>query len=77
MICPYCHNENKLDALTCDFCMHVLPMNKGREKEIKTKKSQEKKSHFHNSIVKLIGTLLGVCAIAGIIIVMWVIKKRG
>ena len=37
MICPKCHNENKYDALTCDFCMAKLPMTKAREEEIKRK----------------------------------------
>ena len=28
MICPKCHNDNRYDALTCDFCMAKLPMTK-------------------------------------------------
>lgn len=43
MICPKCHNENKYDALTCDFCMARLPMTKEREEEIKRKQKIEKK----------------------------------
>ena len=35
MICPNCHNENRYDALTCDFCMAKLPMTTKRQKEIK------------------------------------------
>ena len=38
MRCPKCHNENKYDALTCDFCMAPLPMSEERMKEIKEKK---------------------------------------
>ena len=36
MICPRCHNENRYDALTCDFCMGKLPMTKERQAEIQT-----------------------------------------
>ena len=46
MICPKCHNENKYDALTCDFCMARLPMTKAREEEIKRKQKIEKIQYF-------------------------------
>ena len=34
MLCPHCHSENNYDALTCDFCMHELPMTEARKQEI-------------------------------------------
>ena len=46
MKCPHCHNENKYDNLTCDFCMAPLPMTKEREEEIKVKKALERKAKF-------------------------------
>lgn len=76
MLCPYCHSENKYDALTCDFCMRELPMDSKRVKEIKTKKKIERKNIFSTSIAKMIGTILGVLAIILIIVFAW-LKTRG
>ena len=41
MICPKCHNDNRYDALTCDFCMAKLPMTKERQLEINKQKKLE------------------------------------
>lgn len=75
MLCPYCHNENKFDALTCDFCMHELALTDKRIKEIDAKNKLAKKEKFRLSIIKLIGTLLGVLLIAGIIIFVYFRRK--
>ncbi len=76
MKCPYCHNENKLDALTCDFCMKELPMTEERKLAIKKDKSIQKKSKYHSSMIKLIGALLGVIAIIAVIVIAW-LRTRG
>ncbi len=75
MICPKCHNENKYDALTCDFCMSKLPMSEARKKEIEQKKKVEKKAKFNNSMTKLIGLLMGLFLLIGIVVVMYLIRK--
>lgn len=75
MICPKCHNENKYDALTCDFCMSRLPMTKEREEEIKKRRKLEKKAKFNKSVTKLIGLLLGLFVLVGIVVVMYIIRK--
>ncbi len=69
MICPRCHNDNKYDNLTCDFCMAPLPMTEARKKEIEEKKKIEQKAKMSKSMDKLVGLLLGVLVI--IIIVIW------
>ncbi len=76
MICPYCHAENKYDALTCDFCLKELPMTEKRKNEIKNIKKKEKKNKYHNSMIKLIGTILGVIAIIVVIVIAW-LSSRG
>ena len=68
MICPRCHNENKYDNLTCDFCMATLPMSEKRKAEIAKRKEQEKKAAMKKSMDKLIGLLAGVLVILGIVI---------
>ena len=75
MRCPKCHNENKYDALTCDFCMATLPMTEERMKEIKEKKKIEKKARMHNTMVKLTGLLIGVGAIVGIIVIVYLLRS--
>ncbi len=75
MLCPYCHAENKFDALTCDFCMHELPMTKAREEEIKEKRRILKQNKFRASIIKLVGTVLGILAIIAVVVIAWVVKK--
>lgn len=75
MRCPRCHNENKYDALTCDFCMSPLPMTEEREKEIKEKKKLEKAARLEKSITKLVGLLIGVAIIVGIVVVAYMLKK--
>lgn len=75
MICPRCHNENKYDALTCDFCMAKLPMSEARRAEIEKKKQIEKKAKLNNSITKLAGLLLGLFLLIGLVVVMYFIRK--
>ncbi len=75
MICPKCHNENRYDALTCDFCMAKLPMTKERIEEIKQKRKLEKKAKFSKSMTKLAGLLLGLFVIIGIIVVAYLVRK--
>lgn len=75
MRCPKCHNENKYDALTCDFCMATLPMTEERMKEIREKKKIEKKTRMHNTMVKLAGLLIGVGAIVGIIVIVYLMRS--
>lgn len=75
MRCPRCHNENKYDALTCDFCMSVLPMTEERQKEIKEKKKLEKAARFEKSMTKLFGLLIGLAIIIGIVVVAFILKK--
>ena len=48
MICPRCHNENKYDNLTCDFCMAELPMSEKRKQEIEKKHKLEAKARRKN-----------------------------
>lgn len=75
MKCPHCHNENKYDNLTCDFCMAELPMTKEREEEIKQKKALERKAKFKKSMTVLIG--MGAAIICLIIFVIVYMKIRG
>jgi len=75
MKCPYCHNENKYDNLSCDFCMSPLPMTKEREKEIKTRKAIEKKDKYRKAVTKIIGMVLAVLFIIGAIIIIQIIRK--
>jgi uncharacterized membrane protein YvbJ len=75
MICPRCHNENKYDALTCDFCMAKLPMTEARKKEIEEKTKLAKKAKLNNSITKLIGLLMGLIVLVGVVVVMYLIRK--
>jgi hypothetical protein len=75
MICPKCHNENKYDALTCDFCMARLPMTKEREEEIKRKQKIEKKAKLNKSITKLVGLLMGLFLLIGIVVIVYLIRK--
>ncbi len=75
MICPNCHNENRYDALTCDFCMAKLPMTTKRQKEIKQRQKLEKKNKLSKSITKLLGLLLGLVVIILIIVVVYLIRK--
>ena len=75
MICPRCHNENRYDALTCDFCMGKLPMTKERQAEIEKKKKQEKKAKFSNSFTKLAGLLMGLFLLIGIVIAVFLLRK--
>ena len=75
MLCPHCHAENKYDALTCDFCMHELPMTEERRKEIQFKKKIEKQNKFRMSLIKLIGTALGVLAFIAVIVIAWILRS--
>ena len=75
MRCPKCHNENKYDALTCDFCMATLPMSEERMKEIKEKKKIEKKAKMHNTMVKLTGLLIGIGIVVGVIVVVYLMRS--
>ena len=73
MICPKCHNDNKYDNLTCDFCMAPLPMTKEREKEIEQKKKLEQKEKYRKSMDKLIGLSIGLVIIILIVVMgIWV-----
>lgn len=74
MKCPRCHNENKYDNLTCDFCMAELPMTKEREEEIKQKKALEKKAKFRKSMTVLIGMGAAVIIISGFVIGYLIIR---
>lgn len=76
MVCPNCHNENRYDALTCDFCMKSLPLSESRKEEIKRKKKIEKKNMFRTAFIKLIGTLLGILAVIAVIVIAW-LNTRG
>lgn len=76
MICPKCHNENRYDALTCDFCMSKLPVSKARQEEIDKKKKLEKKNKMHKSITKLIGLLAGLLVLVGIVVVAFILRKH-
>lgn len=75
MVCPKCHNENRYDALTCDFCMSKLPMSEARKKEIEEKQKLEKKHKMKKSLTKLIGLLMGLFLLVGVVIVMYLIRK--
>ncbi len=75
MLCPYCHAENTYDALTCDFCMHELPMTDERKKEIKEKNKILKQNKLRNSIIKLVGTVLGILFFIIVVVVAWLLKK--
>ncbi len=75
MRCPKCHNENKIDALTCDFCMTELPMTEERKKQISELRKKERQNKMHNSMVKLFGLLLGLVVIVGIVVAAFILKK--
>lgn len=75
MICPKCHNENKYDSLTCDFCMAQLPMSEARKQEIAKKQKLEKKNKMSKSMTKLLGLLMGLFLLIGIVVVMYLIRK--
>lgn len=75
MKCPYCHNENKYDNLSCDFCLQVLPMTETRKQEIKIKKAAEKKAKYQKSVTKIIGMVAAVLFIIGTIILIQALKK--
>ncbi len=68
MICPRCHNENKYDNLTCDFCMATLPMTEKRKAEIERRHEEERKAEMKKSMDKLVGLLCGVLVIIAIVI---------
>jgi uncharacterized membrane protein YvbJ len=68
MICPRCHNENKYDNLTCDFCMATLPMSEKRKAEIERRHEEERKANMKKSMDKLVGLLAGVLVILAIVI---------
>lgn len=76
MLCPHCHAENKYDALTCDFCMHEIPMTEARIKEITEKKKIERQNKFRTSITKLVGTVLGILAFVAVVVIAWIIKSK-
>lgn len=76
MLCPYCKNENKVDALTCEFCMKELPIDSKRQKDIKKHSKIQRKIKWNNSVVRLVGTLLGIALIILIIVIAW-LKTRG
>lgn len=75
MRCPKCHNENKIDALTCDFCMATLPMTEERKNQIKELRKKERKAKMHNSMVKLAGLIIGLLIIVGIVVAAFLLKK--
>ena len=68
MKCPHCHNENKYDSLTCDFCLQPLPMTKEREEEIKFKKKLERQAKFRKSLTVILGMGIAVALVAGFVI---------
>lgn len=76
MLCPYCQAENAYDSLVCDSCYRELPMTEKRMQEIKEKKKIEKKNKFRNSMIKIVGLVLGLLAIILVIVIAW-IKKQG
>jgi hypothetical protein len=76
MICPKCHNENKYDALTCDFCMAPLPMSKASEVEINKKKKIEKKNKMSKSMTKLVGLLMGIFILVAIVVIAFIVRKH-
>lgn len=75
MKCPVCHNDNRIDALTCDYCMSEIPMTKEREKQIRELKKKERKEKMHNSLVKLAGLLIGLIIIVAIVVIAFFLKK--
>lgn len=75
MKCPYCHNINKYDNLSCDFCLSPLPMTKEREQEIKKRKALEKKEKYRKSVTKIIGMVLAVIFVIAAIIIIQIIRK--
>lgn len=75
MICPYCHNDNKYDALTCEFCTHELPMDSKRIAEIKKQKSIEKKAHYRNSMNKLFGSIIAILILISICVIAWICTR--
>lgn len=76
MLCPYCQADNAYDSLVCDSCYRELPMSKSRIEEIKQKKKIEKRNKLNNSIIKIIGLVLGLLAIILVIVIAW-IRTRG
>lgn len=74
MICPRCHNENKYDNLTCDFCMAELPMTEKRKKEIEEKHKQEAKAKRKKSMDKLAGLLAAVAFFVALL--LWGLFKK-
>lgn len=75
MLCPYCHAENRDDALTCDFCMHPIPMTEDRMKNIKKNSKIAKKNKLHNSMIKIIGLSLGLLAIIAVVVIAWLTTR--
>lgn len=75
MKCPKCHNDNKYDSLSCDFCMAELPMTSEREVEIANKRRLEKKSKFSQSITKLMGMLAALFVIIGIVFLIYILRS--
>lgn len=76
MICPKCHNDNRYDALTCDFCMSKLPLTKERQIEISKQKKIEKKQRMNKSITKLVGLLAGVFVLVLIVVIAYIVRKH-
>ncbi len=76
MICPYCHNENKYDNVTCDFCMRELPMNEERKKEIDRQNKIKKKNQYQKATDKIIGMVIGIIVIVAVVLIgIFVIRK--
>lgn len=75
MKCPYCHNENKYDNLSCDFCLQALPMTEARKQEIKIKKAAERKAKYQKSVTKIIGMVLAVICVIAAILIIQVLRK--
>ena len=73
MRCPRCHNENKYDALTCDFCMADLPMTKEREQLIKQKAKLERQAKLRNSKDKIFGMVGALLVIIIVVVVVMVL----
>jgi len=75
-ICPKCHNDNRYDALTCDFCMAKLPMTKERQLEINKQKKLEKKQKMNKSMTKLIGLLTGLIVLVLVVVIAYIVRKH-
>ena len=76
MICPKCHNDNRYDALTCDFCMAKLPMTKQRQLQINKQKKLEKKQKMNKSMTKLIGLLAGLIVLVLVVVIAYIVRKH-